>query len=135
MIYYKKGYKYQLNQLALFVTTVCPDKDIHTKYLWLGTNGVLSVKGGYAWDGPSGPTIDTPNFMAASLMHDALYQLFRMELLNPDRWRFAADQDLRRVCLERGMSRVRAWYVYSAVRLGARRSALPEQRRVVLTAP
>ncbi len=135
MIYYKKGYKYQLTEAASFHTSLYPVEPIKTKFLFLGTQGYLLIDAGYAWNGPSGPTIDTPNFMAASLMHDAIYQLFRMELIDPDRWRKAADQDLRRVCLERGMSRVRAWYVYSAVRLGARRSALWSRRRLVLTAP
>jgi hypothetical protein len=32
---------------------------------------------GYAWNGPSGPTLDTRNFMRGSLVHDALYQLMR----------------------------------------------------------
>ena len=37
----------------------------------------LYISKGYSWDGPSGPAIDTPDWIKASLVHDALYQLIR----------------------------------------------------------
>jgi hypothetical protein len=75
---------------------------------------MLTIKKGYAWDGPSGPTFDTPSFMRGSLVHDALYQLICEDSL-PDFFRAYADRLLYRLCREDGMSSVRAWYVYKAV--------------------
>ena len=79
----------------------------------------LTVEERYAWDGPSGPTIDTKSFMRGSLIHDALYQLMREGHLDRKVWRLYADKLLRKLCLEDGMSKFRAWYVYNAVRLFA----------------
>ena len=42
-----------------------------------------------AGDGPSGPAIDTKNFMRASLVHDALYQLMRLGTLDKSRRQYA----------------------------------------------
>ena len=59
----------------------------------------LTVKAHYAWDGPSGPTIDTPTNMRASLFHDALCQGMAEDLL--DRmYRKYADELLRIHMLE-----------------------------------
>ena len=77
--------------------------------------GCVMVKEGYAWDGASGPAVDTVTFLRGSLVHDALYQLIREGLL-PKSFRRAADSLLRDICIEDGMSRIRAWYVYRAVR-------------------
>ena len=76
---------------------------------------VLTVHAHYAWDGPSGPTFDTKTFMRGSLFHDALCQLIGEGLLDK-KYRKYADQLLRQICLEDGMSKFRAWYVYMAVR-------------------
>jgi len=84
--------------------------------LSLSKNGLLRIRCGYCWDGPSGPTIDTKNFMRGSLLHDALYQLIREGYLAEDEWRKYSDDLLREICLEDGMSRLRAWYVYKSVR-------------------
>lgn len=76
-LYYKSGYKYQTSRLFVCRTGILPESDIHTEYISLLTDGTLIIQKGYAWDGPSGPTIDTPDTTAASLMHDAGYQLIR----------------------------------------------------------
>jgi len=85
---------------------LCGSKQI--KWLWVDKR--------YAWDGPSGPTIDTENFMRGSLVHDALYQLIKEGYLDKKVWRLYADKILRKICLEDGMSKFRAWYVYHSVR-------------------
>ena len=90
-------------------------------------HSLLIIKARYAWDGPSGPTFDTPSFMRGSLAHDALYQLIREGKLNKS-YRKAADQVLRRICLEDGMSKFRAWYVYKAVRMFGGFSAKPRKK-------
>jgi hypothetical protein len=77
--------------------------------------GWLAIKAGFQWDGPSGPAIDTADFMRASCIHDALYGLMYDGLLDPA-YRRVADQIMRRVAQEDGMGPIRAWYVYRAVR-------------------
>ena len=74
-IKYRSGYKYQLVEEYQVRVSLIPENDIKTDFIELSTEGMLIIKKGYAWDGPSGPTIDTPNFMRGSLVHDALYQL------------------------------------------------------------
>ena len=81
----------------------------------IDTNGYLTIRQGYAWDGPSGPTFDTKNFMRGSLVHDALYQLMRRGYLNIDTNRNRADRLLKHICKEDGMSSLRAWWVYQGV--------------------
>ncbi len=82
-------------------------------------DGELILKEGYAWDGPSGPTVDTDTFMRGSLVHDGLYQLLQNRHLPPEdlrKTRLYADRLLREICFEDGMNPFRAWYVYLAVR-------------------
>lgn len=117
---YQAGYKYRLCADEVFPDTgVLPDTDIDTQFIRLDVLGNLLVRAGYAWDGPSGPTLDTPDSMTASLAHDALYQLFREHRLDPAVWRDDADRLLRTLCLKNGMSHARAEVWYIGVRLGA----------------
>ena len=136
IIRYRSGYKYQLVEEYSVRVVVIPDEDIDTEFfIALSTDGVLVIKRGYAWDGPSGPTFDTKNFMRGSLVHDALYQLMRQGLLLTERWREAADLELWRICREDGMSRIRAWWVHRGLRLGGGPAASPESRKRTHTAP
>jgi len=116
-IYYKSGYKYQLSE-DYSIWTEITGLNIHKDFLSLDAAGLLTVHAGYCWDGPSGPAIDTRNFMRGSLVHDAGYQLMR-ECNLPIEYREYFDQLLREICLEDGMSRLRAWWVYKAVRWAA----------------
>ncbi len=132
---YKGGYKYQLFKDYELDIRIRPGTDIETDFIELDRNGRLKLNKGYAWDGPSGPTLDTRNFMRGSLVHDALYQLMRMEKLSHERHREAADDELRRICREDGMSPIRAWWVYQGVRQFGEGSASQEQKKTVLGAP
>ena len=134
-ISYRSGYKYQLIEGYSVEVEVKPDHDIVTDYIHLSTDGVLRIQKGYAWDGPSGPTIDTANFMRGALVHDALYQLMRSEDLDVETWRRTADDELKRICREDCMSRIRAWYVHRAVRKAAGFAASPESRKKTQQAP
>ncbi len=134
-IEYKCGYKYQLAAEHVADVGVIPRSDILTDYIDLTTDGRLTIKRGYAWDGPSGPTIDTSTFMRGSLVHDALYQLMRHGLIGKEEWREQADKEMRRICREDGMCRMRAWWVYWAVRLFADKAASREKRKKVKVAP
>lgn len=121
------GYKYQLmEQYSLDVAI--KEYEIDTPYLSLGNDGILIIKKGYAWDGPSGPTIDTLNFMRGSLIHDAFYQLMRIEKMTPS-YKDYADRLLRKICIEDGMSRFRAWYVFQGVRLFGGENAKPDSEK------
>lgn len=134
-IAYRKGYKYQIVSDYEVTIPILPAQDIDTDYIKLSAHGVLKLKKGYAWDGPSGPTIDTPNFMRGSLVHDALYQLMRERHLEKDLFREPADRLLREMCQEDGMSAMRAWWVYSGVRLGGDPAADPANDKQTHHAP
>ena len=134
-IAYKSGYKYQLKETYTVRIPVIPGAAIHTEYISLETTGDLTLKEGYAWDGPSGPTIDTLTFMRGSLVHDALYQLMREGNLDKNVYREAADRTLRDICREDGMWSVRAWFVYHGVRLFADPAADPADERPLIHAP
>lgn len=107
-ISYKKGYKYQLVEKYSTEIPIEPDSDIESDYIVLSTKGNIIIKKGYAWDGPSCPTIDTLNFMRGSLVHDALYQLMREEMLEKYMYRKPVDQLLQKMCKEDGMTPIRA---------------------------
>ena len=133
-IKYRSGYKYQLVEEYQVKVSVLPKNDIKTDFIELSIEGMLIIKNGYAWDGPSGPTIDTPNFMRGSLVHDALYQLLRNELID-EKWRDKADKELRRICCEDGMPKICASWVYIAVRKWGKVAASPESRKKIHKAP
>ncbi len=74
--------------------------NVASQYIWLhGNSNRLQVYTRYAWDGPSGPTFDTPTNMRASLFHDALCQLINDGLLDK-KYRRYADELLRTHMLE-----------------------------------
>ncbi|MEY4752567.1 MAG: hypothetical protein RJA44_242 [Pseudomonadota bacterium] len=116
-IAYNGGYKYQLKQDYSVPIEIRPAETIETDYIRLDLHGLLTIRNGYAWDGPSGPTIDTLSFMRGALVHDALYQLMRESHLDHAVYRATADEILRQICLEDGMWSLRAWWVYHGVRL------------------
>ena len=130
IIHYRDGYKYQLVEYYTVGVAIHPETLIEHDYIRLRPDGTLTISKGYAWDGPSGPTLDTKNFMRGSLVHDALYQLIGEGLL-PMAARDIADRELRRICLEDGMSEARAWWVYQAVRIfGNAAAATPEKEAI-----
>ncbi len=133
-IKYRSGYKYQLVEEYEVKVSVTPKNDIKTDFIELSTDGMLVLKNEYAWDGPSGPTIDTPDFMRGSLVHDALYQLMRMGLLGRDN-KDSADRALQKICIEDGMMKMRAWWVYRGVKLGGNPSTDPKNRKEIIQVP
>ena len=120
-----RRYKYQLRAPYEYKTEIAKGPATVDKgWVVLEADGLLKMKDRYAWDGPSGPTIDTKNFMRGSLVHDALYQLMREGPLGEDQ-RKSADQLLRKICREDGMSWLRAAWVYAAVRAFGGRTVRP----------
>ena len=131
-----KGYKYRTDEDEV-VRTAIKGTFIATKFLGLEQNGRLIIRKYYAWDGASGPTWDDKTNYFGSLVHDALYQLFREGLLNRDKWRKYADQLLRDICIANGMWRIRAYIWYWAVRKLGKKYSYPEKnsRNMVYWAP
>lgn len=120
-----KHWKYELLEEMECYVNIEPLAATENEYIRLARRTAVDVRmvliiyPRYAWDGPSGPTIDTKTFMRGSLFHDALCQLIGEGLLDKH-YRKYADQLLRQHCLEDGMSKFRAWYVYMAVRVYSR---------------
>ncbi|WP_206076940.1 hypothetical protein [Massilia horti] len=135
-IAFKDRYKYQLTETYSLKIGIHPDTNIEVDgYLSLDPNGLLTIKRGYAWDGPSGPTFDTPNFMRGSLVHDALYQIMREKKLDREIHRAGADELLRKICLEDGMSWLRASWVHLGVRLFGEPASDPAHKHPTIYAP
>lgn len=152
-IKYTDGYKYQLSKTYTSHVDIYPDEIIALDFITLDPDGTLTLRKGFAYDGPSGPTklIATAlkavpiiggrlckkflkTFMRGASEHDALYKLMRHGLLS-DTWRRAVDKQLIKTCEADGMSKVRRNYVYRGVRVGAGFAADPKSKKIVMTAP
>lgn len=132
------SYKYRLAAPYAVETGILLAEPIASGELSMAVDGRLSIAAGYPWDGPSFPAIDTLNFMRGSLVHDALYELMRRQLLDPKIARPMADALLVTICREDGMSAIRCGWVGWGVRTFARRATKPygpEPDEVILTAP
>lgn len=125
------GYKYQTTHhcscyLPLNLFHGLPNTSVfetNSSYIRLEfAQRTMQISKGYCWDGPSGPTIDTDNFMRGSLFHDAWYQVMRENSYYRD-FRDDADQLLMAMCLADGMHPWRARWVYWGVKTFGRRSA------------
>ena len=134
ILQYRAGYKYQTAVRHVERISIKPETIISTEFLRLDPEGNLTIAAGYAWDGPSGPTIDTKSAMRGSLLHDSGYQLLRLGLL-PQSTRGEWDALYEKCCIEDGMSRLRAWAHFKALRAFGGSSASPTSERPILTAP
>lgn len=72
-IKFRSGYKYQLAEDYQVQTSITQISRIDIEFIALDETGKLTIRSGYAWDGPSGPMIDTANAMRGSLVHDSCY--------------------------------------------------------------
>jgi hypothetical protein len=109
-----RNWKYRLVEPYTAVTPVRGFEHAAEFFTLLET-GTLSVKAGYCWDGPSGPTWDSPESLRPSLVHDVFYQLLRMGVLYSSK-RKVVDDFFHFQLLDAGMGRIRAWYFWKAVR-------------------
>jgi hypothetical protein len=133
-ICYKSGFKYQLVDDYEDILPIKPKDPIATPYVVLNSSGYLKIRSGYAWDGPSGPTVDSKNFMRGSLVHDVLYELMRKDLL-PRTMKGPADELLKAMCKEDGMWSLRAWWVKKGLWLGGKAATLSRNRKKIISAP
>lgn len=112
---YSEGYRYQIKERFCVSTILRPQSRVEIPgYVLLDTDGDLYISGGYAWDGPSGPTYDFPCDMAASLVHDALYQLLIDGGLSKE-LKPQVDRMLRDIMIEDGAAIWRALVYEKAV--------------------
>lgn len=124
-----KGYKYQLTEdYEHELPDTFPALEVRIANDFYSVQGrTLTARMGYCWDGPSGPTVDTHDFMRGSLVHDILYQMMREKEL-PMAFRDAADLELKRICIEDGMHYLRASYVYQGVHMFGEANARPREQ-------
>ena len=133
---YRNGYKNQLyNKPEVFqLKYIFPEKDIITHLGTITTKGVMTIFSWYAWDGASGPTVDTKNVVRGSCGHDFLYELIRLGFL-PFRYWELADKELNNWLKENGTSAFRRWYWMKGLALAAGSAANPRNQKEVYTAP
>jgi hypothetical protein len=132
-LYYTNGHKYQARNAMVYWTGICPGCDIITDLIILKRNGWMFVDKYFAWDGPSGPAIDTRTNMKASHAHDALAALMRKGLL-PMSMICASNDVLRRIMIRDGALPVRA-NMYKAVLDRTSYWANPKNQKPFCVAP
>lgn len=112
-------YKYQLAVTYVHKTRIKPDDalPIRTEYVDLELDGTLTIRKGFAWDGASGPTYDSPSSIRASGMHDAFYFLMREDYLSKKNKK-AVDFLFMVTCIDAGMWKPRAKVWHFGVLVG-----------------
>jgi len=95
-------------------------------YMSLKRDGTLIIHKGYAWDGCSGPVIDTDKNLHGSLIHDALYQAMREGYI-PSLYRLNADTLFYLQLRSDGVGRLFANVYYWAVRMFGKKHAAKRQ--------
>lgn len=107
IVAYSAGYKYQTKTDYYSATPIKPPREILTTFVCLGKNGHMLIRRHYAWNGASGPTVDSLSSIRASLEHDALYQLMQEGELNRA-FKGEVDKYFKSLLIQDGMSSVRA---------------------------
>jgi hypothetical protein len=136
---YQDGYKYRTRATWAVLTPFSgmaariESGDRGLPWVELRQDGALIIREGYAWDGASGPTVDTRSAIIPSLVHDALYQLARAGRL-PPLGRDAVDDYFESLCVACGMWRWRAKIWRRALKIGAAH-AYAQQPERILVAP
>ena len=114
---YRKGFKYQVKRFLMQTPFIGYSWD--TNYYSMDEDGMLEIKDLYAYDGPSGPALDTEDTMIPSLGHDALCQAMNEGLL-PRECHKAVDEFFKLTGWRAGMLKLWRAYFYLAVRLNAK---------------
>ncbi len=107
-IYFKAGYKYQLTRPYSVFTGIYPKEDIVYPFFTIKENGWLHVKEGFAWDGASGPTLDSKSSMRPSLVHDCFCQAAKDRKIDYKEYAPQYNQLFKKMCIEDGMWGIRA---------------------------
>jgi len=116
-------FKYQLAENIVFETGI-RGFSFKGEFLEIRPDGILTIKYGYLWDGASGPTIDTDSAMFGALVHDALYELMRREVI-PTTYKDTIDRLFHSLLIRDGMNTLRANMWYDAVSRFAWHTCVP----------
>ena len=132
-IRYLQGMKFVLADDYLLQTPIT-GADIIDPWFRLFPDGRLHILAGFAWDGPSGPTVDTKDSLRASLVHDVFCILMRDRRLAFD-WQDTVNEHFRQLCIEDGMPgwRARLWHL--GVEIGDAGNPDQGPDRIVRSAP
>lgn len=102
-----KGYKFKLIEDFTFSFHMTKThKPVFLEFLHFdpfGLVGRITLKAGYHWDGPSGPTIDRMENMGPSAKHDGKFQLFRDDHLDWETEFELSNEAMRDDCKAAGM--------------------------------
>jgi hypothetical protein len=128
-----KGWKYQLIEELTIELSINNMPNIRTEFVKLFDRAIVLSKY-YAWDGASGPCPDLACLMEASVLHDGLYQLMRLGLLDK-KYRKFADREFCRVAREKGLNKVGAFLIYWGVRIFAARGVERFPENIVYETP
>jgi len=96
---------------------------VYTDFVEMGA-GEITIADEYAWDGSTG--VSDKHSIIASLVHDALYQLMRLGLVDL-KYRIVADRIYRDMCIAEGMSRIEAGIRYQGLRWFGEKYAKPRE--------
>ena len=122
-------FKYEMMKDREVTTTMYGFGEIDTEFFKLTSDGIMTIRAGYRWDGPSGPTVDTPSFMRSSAVHDVCFQIMREGLI-PDSTREgffrSANYDLKSISRKDGMLKSRSCVVKFSVDKFGRKHTLKE---------
>ncbi|MCK9558341.1 MAG: hypothetical protein M0R50_09920 [Candidatus Cloacimonetes bacterium] len=110
-------YKYMMMSDYTVKVDICPQNDLKYEFMELLSTGQLTTRQGYAWDGATGFPMTPKMLLRASLVHDTLYQLMRLGVLDPSTNRILVDRTFKKICLEDGVPRIIALPLYLATRL------------------
>jgi len=113
--YTKSNYKYQVKDDFIIATDIKPKSNILSDFINLDTDGILTIRKGYAWDGCSGPTWDTKSTMRAGCVHDAFFQLMRLNVLDRNQYFHPVNKLFYFMLRQDGVLWLRAEYYYKAV--------------------
>jgi hypothetical protein len=118
-----------------FQITPAPGYSGEAGFISFDKAGRITVYPGYAWDGASGPTIDTLDSVCAALGHDVLYELMRLGKLPLYIYKPAADLWFYKRLQTDGMISYRAWAWYRAVSQFGGPGTRPENHPAIQRAP
>jgi hypothetical protein len=123
-----RNYNYQLREDFTYdLGRPFDPAPIGNEFIEISAKGLLTIRKYYAWDGVSGPVIDTQANLKASLVHDALYQLMREGKLDHTAYREWSDRLFMDMCRRGGVNdRIAALY-FNALRLFGAKNAKPRE--------
>lgn len=120
---------------------IYPKKAVRGRFWTLAADGLLIIKSGFVWDGPSGDifglidlTPNEPETMRASLVHDVLARAMTDGKIGYE-WISTSNWLLKQMLIEDGFDRGRAQLWYSMLERFWRPYAANKPSRPVLTAP